>query len=72
MPLPRLPRRGPERLVFGERPQRQAVPVGGVLEDGVAPPCLDGGGTDLAVLGELQDEEDEDRRDCETRVQAGR
>ena len=47
------------------------MPICRILEDGVAPPGLDAVETDRAVLGELQAEEDDDRRDGEARVEAG-
>lgn len=69
--LKSTPGGGPKGAVGGHGEERRADPVRGVLEDGVAPPRLDAVRADRAVLRELQAEEDDDRRDRETRVQAG-
>jgi hypothetical protein len=61
----------PERPVRRRRAEGRGVPVGGVGEDGVAPPGRECRRADLAVLGELKHEEDEDCRDREARVESG-
>ena len=62
----------PESLAVGEGPQWRLEAVCSVEGDGVAPPGLDGGETDGAVLRILQAEEDDDDGDGDTRVERGR
>ena len=60
----------PKGLVRWQSPEWETLPIRGVPGHGVAPPSLNGRRTDLAVVGVLHGEENDNQSHCEAGVQS--